>query len=133
MASEVMAAQAVWLQKLMEEVVGILARPTIILMDNTTAIALAKNIVHHDRSKHIDVKYHFTRECVERRDIELLKVGTDDQLGDTFTNALSRLCFLEIRGKQSSLGINSEGSRSRGRLLGSAWLGCDCEKSCCGL
>jgi hypothetical protein len=39
--------------------------PTI-KMDNTGAIALAKNLVLHDRSKHIDVKFHFTRECVGR-------------------------------------------------------------------
>jgi hypothetical protein len=99
MASAAAAAQAVWLQKLLEEVVSIPAKPTIILMDNTAVIALAKNPVHHDRSKHIDVKYHFTRECVERGDIELVQVGTDEQLADTFTKALSRLRFQEIRRK----------------------------------
>jgi hypothetical protein len=99
MASAAAAAQAVWLQKLLEEVVGIPAKPTIILMDNMAAIALAKNPVHHDRSKHIVVKYHFTRECVERGDIELVQIGTDEQLADTFTKALSRLHFQEIRRK----------------------------------
>lgn len=99
MASAAAAAQAVWLQKLLEEVVGIPAKPTIILMDNMAAIALAKNPVHHDRSKHIVVKYHFTRECVERGDIELVQIGTDEQLADTFTKALSRLRFQEIRRK----------------------------------
>jgi hypothetical protein len=99
MASAATTAQAVWLQKLLEEVVGIPAKPTIILMDNTTAIALAKNPIHHDQSKHIDVKYHFTRECVEHGDIELVQVGTDEQLADTFTKALSRLRFQEIRRK----------------------------------
>ena len=98
MASAAAAAQAVWLQKLLEEVVGIPAKPTIILMDNTTAIASAKNPVHYDRSKYIDVKYHFTRECVERGDIELVQVETDERV-DAFTKALSMLHFQEIRRK----------------------------------
>nr|GEW80631.1 ribonuclease H-like domain, reverse transcriptase, RNA-dependent DNA polymerase [Tanacetum cinerariifolium] len=43
-----------------------------ILVDNKSAIALMKNPVFHGRSKHIDTKYHFIRECVERDDIQIL-------------------------------------------------------------
>ncbi|GJW81119.1 ribonuclease H-like domain, reverse transcriptase, RNA-dependent DNA polymerase [Tanacetum coccineum] len=42
-----------------------------ILVDNKSAIALMKNPVFHGRSKHIDTKYHFIRECVERDDIQV--------------------------------------------------------------
>jgi hypothetical protein len=62
-------------------------------MDNTAAIALAKNPVLHDRSKHIDVKFHFTRKCVERGDNELEHVGTNDELANILTKALGRLQF----------------------------------------
>jgi hypothetical protein len=96
MASATAAAQAIWLRRLLEEVLGFPAQPTTILMDNTAAIALAKNPVHHERSKHIDVKFHFTRECVERGDIKLEQIGTADQLADTLTKALGKKLFQKI-------------------------------------
>jgi hypothetical protein len=46
-------------------------------VDNKSAIALMKNPVHHDRSKHIDVKFHFIRECCDRKLIDVDFVGTE--------------------------------------------------------
>ncbi|KAK1662075.1 hypothetical protein QYE76_050234 [Lolium multiflorum] len=68
-------------------------------VDNKAAIALAKNPVHHDRSKHIDVKFHFIREHVEKGRVELVYVGTQDQLADILTKALGRVRFIELRQK----------------------------------
>ena len=67
-------------------------------MDNKSAIALMKNPVHHDRSKHIDVKFHFIRECYDRKLIDAEFVGTELQLGDILTKALGRVRFQELRG-----------------------------------
>jgi hypothetical protein len=39
------------------------------MVDNQSAIALSKNPVFHDRSKHIDVHYHYIRECVDENRI----------------------------------------------------------------
>jgi hypothetical protein len=58
---------------------------------------LCKNPVHHDRSKHIDTRYHYIRECVEESKIEVNYVRTDDQLADILTKSLGRLKFLEMR------------------------------------
>jgi hypothetical protein len=66
-------------------------------IDNKSAISLCKNLVHHDRSKHIDTKYHCIRECVEESKIEVNYVCTDDQLADILTKSLGRLKFLEMR------------------------------------
>ena len=44
---------------------------TTVFMDNKSAIALGKNLVFHDRSKHIDTKFHFIRECVENKKVDL--------------------------------------------------------------
>lgn len=71
MASAVAAGQGLWLRRLLEEMTGIVVPTPVIKMDNTAAIALAKNPGDHKRSKHIDVKFHFTRECVEHGDIKL--------------------------------------------------------------
>jgi hypothetical protein len=57
--------QAVWMERLLEELTGIeLAAPRI-MMDNTSVIALSKNLVLHARSKHIKTKFHYIRECVD--------------------------------------------------------------------
>jgi hypothetical protein len=60
MASVAAAAQATWLRRLLEEMTGISVPRQIIKMDNTAAIALAKNPILYDRSKHIHVKFHYT-------------------------------------------------------------------------
>ena len=70
-----------------------------LLIDNKSAIALAKNPVHHDRSKHIDVKFHFIRDCVEHGEVQLDHVGSDDQVADPLTKALGRVKFIELRQK----------------------------------
>ena len=59
-----------------------------LLMDNMSAIALSRNPVHHDRSKHIDTKYHFIRECIEEGKMEVDHVGTARQLADISTKSL---------------------------------------------
>ena len=71
--------------------------PVKLLMDNMSAIALSKNPVHHDRSKHIDTRYHFLCECIEEGKVEIDHIGTADQLADMFTKALGRVRFLELR------------------------------------
>ena len=78
-------------------------------MDNQSAIALSKNPVFHDRSKHIDVRYHFIRECVEEGRIALKFITTEQQMADGLTKALGRVCFQELRKK---IGINAPGDRA---------------------
>nr|GEW24197.1 ribonuclease H [Tanacetum cinerariifolium] len=56
--------------------------------DSKAAIAISCNLVQHSRTKHIDVRYHFIKEKVEKGIIELFFVGTEYQLADLFTKAL---------------------------------------------
>ncbi|GJX18537.1 hypothetical protein Tco_0221214 [Tanacetum coccineum] len=57
--------------------------------DSKAAIAISCNPVQHSRTKHIDVKYHFIKEQVEKGIVELFFVRTEYQLADLFTKALS--------------------------------------------
>nr|GEX80035.1 hypothetical protein [Tanacetum cinerariifolium] len=59
-----------------------------IYCDSKSAIAISCNPVQHSRTKHIDVRYHFIKEHVEKGTIELYFVKTDYQLADIFTKAL---------------------------------------------
>ncbi|GJW72713.1 hypothetical protein Tco_0132083 [Tanacetum coccineum] len=61
--------------------------------DNKSAIALCCNNVQHSRSKHIDLRYHFIKEQVKNRVVELYVVRTEYQLADIFTKALPRERF----------------------------------------
>jgi hypothetical protein len=91
------ACQAVWLRRLLEELVGLTVAAPMIKVDNQSAIALNRNPVLHDRSKHIKTKYHFIRECVEHGEIRLEFVSTQDQLADILTKPLARVRFQELR------------------------------------
>ena len=67
------------------------------MLDNQPAIALAKNPFLHDRSKHIDIKFHFLRDCVDGGQIVIEFVETGRQLADIVTKSLRRLRFMELR------------------------------------
>lgn len=66
MAATAATCQGVWLKKLLNQITNTNLEPVIIYIDNKSSIDLAKNPVFHGRSKHIDIRYHFIRECVEK-------------------------------------------------------------------
>ena len=59
-------------------------------VDNTGAIALGKNNMVTKRSKHIDIRYHFTRECFNDGLIDILHVDSEENIADIFTKPLGR-------------------------------------------
>ena len=85
-----MTKEIVWMRGLLLELGFAVKEPTVINEDNQAAVALAKNPVHHQRSKHIDVAYHFTRERVERGEVEVRYCPTERMLADGLTKALPR-------------------------------------------
>jgi hypothetical protein len=64
MAASVAACEALWLRKLFLGLFGKDLEAIVIYCDNQSCIRLSKNLVFHDRSKHIDIRYHFIRDCV---------------------------------------------------------------------
>jgi hypothetical protein len=97
-ASANAACQGIWLSRLLGELLGIQTPKVKLLVDNKSAIALSKNPVHHDRSKHIDTRFHFIRDYVER-EVDIDHVSTTEQLADILTKALGRIRFAELREK----------------------------------
>ncbi|GJR71023.1 hypothetical protein Tco_0017088 [Tanacetum coccineum] len=61
--------------------------------DSKNAIAISCNPVQHSRTKHINIRYHFIKEHVEKGTVELYFVGTEYQLADLFTKALPKERF----------------------------------------
>ena len=64
-AAATAACQAIWLRRLLGELTGEEAHPPALMVDNQSIIALAKNPVIHNRSKHIDIKFHFVWDCID--------------------------------------------------------------------
>ena len=69
----------------------------VIFCDNTAAKSLSENPVHHSRSKHIDVRYHFLRDNVAKGTVMIDYVQTEDQIADIFTKPLDAERFRKLR------------------------------------
>ena len=91
------ATQALWLSKLLGELLGSKVDVVELKVDSKSALALAKNPVFHGRSKHIRIKYHFIRDCLEDGSIKADHISTTDQLADILTKSLGKSRFLEMR------------------------------------
>lgn len=91
------ACQGVWLAKLLSILRSEQCRPFTLKMDSQSAIALSKNPVFHERSKHIDVCFHFIRECIGDGTMEVDHVRTEEQVADVLTKPLGRDKFCELR------------------------------------
>lgn len=93
MAATAVAYQGIWLNNLLNRIMDVNTGPVVLYIDNRSAIDLAKNPVFHGRSKHIDLRFHFIRECVEKGRIIIKYVGTGGQREDILTKALSTARF----------------------------------------
>ena len=93
MAATAAACQGVWLQNLLRQITDMEHDPVVIYIDNKSAIDLAKNPVFHGRSKHIDIRYHFIRECVDRGEIVVKHIRTEEQRANVLTKAMTTVKF----------------------------------------
>ena len=67
------------------------------MCDNQNCINLSENPVFHDRSKHIDIRCYFVRDCVQRGAVQLSYTPTGEQVADMLTKALGRTKFVYFR------------------------------------
>lgn len=93
------AAELSWLQILFKDIGFFLSTRPLIWCDNISAISLASNPVFHARTKHIEVDYHFVRERVLRKDLDIRFVSTQEQVADIFTKGLHPRRFQFLRSK----------------------------------
>ena len=77
-AASMATCEAIWLRKLLVASFGQKIESTVIHCDNQSCIKLSENSVFHDRSKHIDIKYHFIRDCVQQGIVQLQYIPTDE-------------------------------------------------------
>jgi len=91
-------AELVWLESLLAEL-GIKSdQPPCLWCDNLGATYLSAYPVFHARAKHIEIDFHFVRERVINKQLQIRLVSTNDQLADGFTKALPAVKFQDFVG-----------------------------------
>ncbi|GJR40446.1 retrotransposon protein, putative, ty1-copia subclass [Tanacetum coccineum] len=86
------AKEAIWLKGLLEEL-GVELNTVAVNCDNQGVIHLSRNHVFHERTKHINVRYHFIREVLEANTVKVLKMGTEHNAADALTKVVPGLKF----------------------------------------
>ena len=92
-------AELYWRRMLLLELHVSLSSSPILWCDNIGAIALASNLVFHARTKHVEVDYHFIREKVMNKDIQVRYISTQDQVANDFTKGQIAMRFNYLRSK----------------------------------
>jgi hypothetical protein len=95
-AASTASTQVLWLVRLLGDLLDRDTGVVELRVDNKSALALAKNPIFHERSKHIRVRYHFIRGCLEEGSFKARYINTKDQLADLLTKPLGRIKFLEL-------------------------------------
>ena len=113
MAAGSCCAQILWLKQQLKDY-GIPVSKVPIFCDNTSAIALTVNPVYHTRCKHIDIRHHFIRDHVEKKDITVEKIHTEIQRADILTKPLLEERFNMLCGKLGMLRMDTQSKSSLG-------------------
>jgi hypothetical protein len=70
------SCEAIWLHKLLTTLFDLEMEATVILCDNQSCIKMTENPMFHDKSKHIEIRYHYFCDMVQRGAVKLQYVGT---------------------------------------------------------
>jgi len=88
--------EAIWLQGLLDDL-GIDQDLLKINCDSISTIYLVKNQMYHVRTKHIDVRFHFVRDILDKGDIELPKIHTKENPADMLTKVVPGVKFAHCK------------------------------------
>lgn len=99
-------SEGIWLQRMLEELKVPKAAPIQLFCDNQATISMAKNPVHHDRTKHVEIDRHFIKEKIEMEVIKMNYVSSKSQIADIFTKALARVPFEDLCFKLGMINIH---------------------------
>jgi hypothetical protein len=89
--------EVLWLRDLLSELGLHVKLGSLVYGDNQSTLAVSQNGVKSDRTKHVDVKYHFITQTVEEGAIKLKWIPTVEQQADIFTKALGAPIFQRLR------------------------------------
>ncbi|XP_055614838.1 uncharacterized protein LOC129761153 [Toxorhynchites rutilus septentrionalis] len=91
------ACDVIWLRNLLEDLRIDCCTPTTLYEDNQSCIHIANEPRDQKRLKHLDIRYHFIRECIQNGQIKVEYIQTQRQVADLFTKSLPGVSFKEHR------------------------------------
>jgi hypothetical protein len=97
MAITEVAKEIMWMRILLTELDIQIATPTVIYVDNQSAIRISETESSHSRTKHIDIRHHYINDLIEQGEVQLKWISTADQLADIFTKTLQSSTFTSLR------------------------------------
>ena len=106
-ATSAAGREAVWLRKLLSDLFSSELEPIVIHCDNQSSIQPNENQMFHDRSKHIEMRYHYVRDMVQKNILGIQYVLTTEQTADILTKPLSLTKFVYF---QDKLGVAENAS-----------------------
>jgi hypothetical protein len=98
--------QLLWMKQTLLDY-GISFKNIPLLCDNESVVKLATNLVQHPRTKHNDIRHHFLRDHVDKGDISVYSIGTNDQLADIFTKPLDEARFCKLRSEMNIIDLSN--------------------------
>ncbi|KAK3012421.1 hypothetical protein RJ639_010652 [Escallonia herrerae] len=99
--------EGMWLKRLLEELKITCEGSIKVFCDNQASINIAKNPVHHDRTKHVEIDRHFIREKIEGGIIQMVYIPSSHQTADILTKALPKVNFDNLNSKLGMINIYS--------------------------
>ena len=97
--------EGIWLNRLLEELRVPSKHPIVLYCDNQAAISIAKNPIHHDRTKHVEIDRHFIKEKIEEGFFKVSFTPTNCQTADILTKALARVNHEDLTEKLGMINI----------------------------
>lgn len=91
--------QTIWIELVLKYLKVTVRKPLVLQLDNMLTINLAKNMILHDKSKHIEALFHFLREQMNQKKLEVRHCSNDSQLEDIFSKEVKIDRLLTLKKK----------------------------------
>jgi hypothetical protein len=90
-ASAHAAKEVLWLRSLAQELGFDQRNTTPVYCDNQGTVACMRDPLHHSRMKHIDIRFHFIRDCVQQGQLDIIHIAGIENVADILTKPLARI------------------------------------------
>ena len=98
-------SEGMWLKRLLDDLRFGITGPIKIMCDNQLAIAIAKNPIHHDRMKHVEIDRHFISLKIQGNIVSVNHVPSQHQVANILKKALFKSNFIELSSKLGLVSI----------------------------